>query len=317
MRDIPFAELTAGRWPGILAALGIPSRALNHRNGPCPACGGRDRFRFIDSGGKGTWICSQCMPKGGNGAALVMAKHGVDFPTAAAMIEDVAPRAPEIARKAEKSASELRADRIALWHRGVRLTRDCPGGVYLAARRCYQDLDPSFVRWLPVPDRGFGAILCKIIGPAGAPASLHRTLLTADGIRAPIAKAKLYMKGECPPGNWTPLRAEGPHIAVAEGLETALSAWTIFGEPVSPCHVAGNLQAWHPPESCLSVTIYADNDRNWTGQRAAAVLANRLLTLQSPDGSPRYQVTVRWPENEGDDWNDVLMRSPARSTAPR
>ena len=51
-----------GRWPGILAELGVPESALRNRHGPCPGCGGRDRFRFDNRDGRGTFICSQ----GGN-----------------------------------------------------------------------------------------------------------------------------------------------------------------------------------------------------------------------------------------------------------
>ena len=48
-----------GYWPDILNKVGIniPS---NHKHGPCPACGGRDRFRLDDKEGRGTWICNQC-----------------------------------------------------------------------------------------------------------------------------------------------------------------------------------------------------------------------------------------------------------------
>lgn len=51
-----------GHWPGILAALGIE---VSQRHGPCPGCGGTDRFRFDDKDGRGTWICS------GGGADLL------------------------------------------------------------------------------------------------------------------------------------------------------------------------------------------------------------------------------------------------------
>ena len=46
-----------GHWPAILPALGIPAEALVNRHGPCPGCAGRDRFRFDDREGNGTWIC--------------------------------------------------------------------------------------------------------------------------------------------------------------------------------------------------------------------------------------------------------------------
>ena len=37
-----------GRWPGVLTAFGIPAGMLVNRHGPCPLCGGTDRFRFDD-----------------------------------------------------------------------------------------------------------------------------------------------------------------------------------------------------------------------------------------------------------------------------
>jgi len=49
----------AGHWPDVLAGLGIdiPRRG---KHGPCPVCGGKDRFRLDDKTGRGTWICNQC-----------------------------------------------------------------------------------------------------------------------------------------------------------------------------------------------------------------------------------------------------------------
>ncbi|MGL5489985.1 MAG: primase-helicase zinc-binding domain-containing protein, partial [Shewanella sp.] len=53
------AAAACGHWPELLANLGVtvPPRK---QHGPCPACGGKDRFRLDDKGGRGTWICSQC-----------------------------------------------------------------------------------------------------------------------------------------------------------------------------------------------------------------------------------------------------------------
>jgi putative DNA primase/helicase len=34
-------------WPRVLAQLGIPESALRNKHSPCPACGGKDRFRFV------------------------------------------------------------------------------------------------------------------------------------------------------------------------------------------------------------------------------------------------------------------------------
>ncbi|HDF2329016.1 TPA: AAA family ATPase [Morganella morganii] len=46
-------------WAAVMAMLNIPLPP-DGRHGPCPACGGKDRFRFDDKAGRGTWFCNQC-----------------------------------------------------------------------------------------------------------------------------------------------------------------------------------------------------------------------------------------------------------------
>ncbi len=56
-----FAEVkkaAAGQWPGIAIAAGLAPEVLDGRHHPCPGCGGRDRFRFIDDKGDGFFICN-------------------------------------------------------------------------------------------------------------------------------------------------------------------------------------------------------------------------------------------------------------------
>ena len=54
--------------------------------GPCPTCGGKDRFRFDDEDGRGTWFCNQCTPQAGDGFALVQNVRGCDFPEAMRLV---------------------------------------------------------------------------------------------------------------------------------------------------------------------------------------------------------------------------------------
>ena len=77
----PLKDRALGKWQGILPALGVPSKALSNRHGPCPMCGGKDRFRFDDKGGRGTWICSKC--GAGDGIELVKRIQNVEFKEAA------------------------------------------------------------------------------------------------------------------------------------------------------------------------------------------------------------------------------------------
>ena len=52
---------------------------------PCPACGGRDRFRYDDKNGNGDYICQQC--GAGDGLDLIQKVTGLSFPK---VLEEVA-----------------------------------------------------------------------------------------------------------------------------------------------------------------------------------------------------------------------------------
>ncbi|MDI3462768.1 MAG: hypothetical protein OJF50_001589 [Nitrospira sp.] len=72
-------EAARGKWPDILRSLGIAVPATAKQHGPCPCCGGKDRFRFDDLEGRGTWFCNQCDPHAGNGFALIQNVFSCDF----------------------------------------------------------------------------------------------------------------------------------------------------------------------------------------------------------------------------------------------
>src|SRR3954452_9391985 len=83
----PLTERARGRWLGILIELGVSPKLLANRHGPCPMCGGTDRFRFDDKEGRGTWICNHC--GAGDGPELVKRMANVDFKGAARMVEGI------------------------------------------------------------------------------------------------------------------------------------------------------------------------------------------------------------------------------------
>lgn len=69
-----------GRWSDILSASGVALPHPPHRHHPCPGCGGRDRFRFDDRNGDGTFICGQGGdPIAGDGFKLLQHVHGWSF----------------------------------------------------------------------------------------------------------------------------------------------------------------------------------------------------------------------------------------------
>jgi len=76
MRFDDVRRLTQGSWPAILQGLGVGAEYLRDKHGPCPSCGGKDRFRFDDKDGRGTYTCNGC--GSGDGFALLELVHGWD-----------------------------------------------------------------------------------------------------------------------------------------------------------------------------------------------------------------------------------------------
>ena len=68
-----------GQWTSILSHLAIQVPSNPKRHGPCPACGGKDRFRFDNKDGRGTWYCNRCETHSGDGLRLVMKVRRCSF----------------------------------------------------------------------------------------------------------------------------------------------------------------------------------------------------------------------------------------------
>ena len=78
-------QATQHRWQYILPRIGIEPRYLRNTHQPCPLCGGKDRFRFDDKDGMGTYFCNQC--GAGDGFKLIMNLLHCDFKHAASIVE--------------------------------------------------------------------------------------------------------------------------------------------------------------------------------------------------------------------------------------
>ena len=105
--------------------LGIGESFLTGKHGPCPLCGGKDRWRWDNLEGRGTWICSQC--GAGDGIALVMKMHGWGFREAAKGIEAVIGSTSVRRAKARTERSrQARCDEQAMAHRARRLRSMTP-----------------------------------------------------------------------------------------------------------------------------------------------------------------------------------------------
>jgi len=84
---LPSATITRARSipiERIINERGIKLRGKIDRSGPCPLCGGDDRFAINTK--KQVWLCRGCAPKGGDGIKLVQHLDGVGFREACAQL---------------------------------------------------------------------------------------------------------------------------------------------------------------------------------------------------------------------------------------
>ena len=283
------AERCHGRWRNILTALGVESKFLSGKHGPCPWCGGVDRYRFTDWERRGYWYCNQCGV--GDGIEFVKRMVGGDFKTAAKLIETVVETATVYKPKPYDEARR-RGELNAIWGGGVPITATCPAGRYLAARGLPPPLTCTALRW----SEDLKAMIAKVTGADGVPVTVQQTFINGDAEK--VTRKTFW--GKHPIGSAVRLMDVADTIGIAEGVETAMSASILFAVPVWAALDANHLAKWVPPAGIKRVMIFGDSDRSYTGQAATYALAQ---TLRAAD----LDVSVHVPVVG--DWNDELRRS--------
>ena len=69
-----------GKWKTILTTIGIDPNHLTGNHGPCPWCGGTDRWRFSNWKNDGWGFCNQCDATG-DGIKLISKHLGLTAPS--------------------------------------------------------------------------------------------------------------------------------------------------------------------------------------------------------------------------------------------
>lgn len=305
------ADAARGKWAGILCHMGIDENYLRDTHGPCPICGGKDRFRFDDKGGDGTFFCNSC--GAGNGFDLAMRYTEKSFKEVANDIDKIANNIRSFqVRAKDKKDPLIRLRRI---QGGLKpVTNQDPVFRYLASR----GLSPSYGLFhhpsLEYYENGiligrFPSMVAALRMPDGSPQSYHVTYLTSDGRKAPVASPKKIM----PPvtsldGSCVRLSEVDEEIGIAEGIESALAVKSRFGVNCWSACNENLLQKFEPPEKVKFVRIFGDNDQNYVGQSAAFALARKL----SKRG---IKVEVNIPGIDGFDFADMLAMKLAKKEA--
>jgi putative DNA primase/helicase len=161
---------------------------------------------------------------------------------------------------------------------------------------------PASLRFHPALKHPTGAIAPAMVGGvqdrAGNPIALHRTYLAPDGLgKANVDPPKMAF-GPIR-GGAVRLAPAGEVLALAEGIETALSVQQATSIPVWATLGTANLAGVELPEIVRTVIIAADGDD--AGERASQQAAQRFLR----EGK---KVRIARPPT-GKDFNDVVMES--------
>jgi putative DNA primase/helicase len=237
-----------------------------------------------------------------------MKQHGWEFREAAEHIEAVMGSTLPDVPKWRRSDRENRHAMERLWRSSKAVEVDDPVGRYLAQRvglisfpECLRTA--SNVRYQSDRPSFHPAMIAMVTGSDGTPSILHRTYLTADGLKASLDAPRRLMPGTVAKGAAIRLAPAGDALGIAE---TALSASALFRIPCWAAVNAGMLAAWQPPLDVKRVIIFGDNDASYTGQAAAHALAKRLA-------SEGFVVEVQVPAEPESDWNDVHRLRRGRS----
>jgi putative DNA primase/helicase len=271
-------------------------------SGSCPACGYATGFEVTTStdgrllmrchaGGCGWDDLTAALAKAGlwgrggrSARRAVNGHHGI--------------KKSALARKVEQE--ETQPQFIAIWRRREPAS-NTPAEWYLRFRGYYGQI-PHCLYFVKAWHRstrsyypGLLAPIC-IAGDRGEGIGIHRTFLRDDGQgKANVQPAKMTL-GEITSGS-IPLFEPGPQLAIAEGIENALSAAVLFDMPAWSAVSAGNMPSVILPPIVREVIIAAD--RGAVGEAKADEAAQRWAAMGLQD-------RVRLPPAGAGDWNDLL-----------
>lgn len=289
-----------GRWRQTLEGYGCQLPSGRH-HGPCPVCGGKDRFRFDDKDGRGTWFCSKCDPQSGGGLLLLSRYLGKStLETAKELIGDDYERSAATVRQHVDNAAVAKANAEQA-AKGAQMMLN--GAV--ARSHPYMDGKGLFGEWLTNGEVmidytgariGVGELLLIPAYKNGQLVNMQK--INLDGEKRPITGGDMSGVYHCIDG-------KTKAIAIVEGFATGVTVNRMTGYMVYCAFQTANLKdvgkyarEQHPDSKLI---FFADHDEidpvhGWRPgtkyAEAAAIPINALVALPPEIG----------------DWDDYRQR---------
>jgi Toprim domain/CHC2 zinc finger len=264
-----------------VARRGIKLVGRGERVGPCPVCGGRDRFSINVK--KQVWNCRGCA-RGGDIVDMVQHLDGVDFKAAVVTLagderKPIAPVKPTVHQ--EKESDQEKTERaLRIWDEASEVNGTL-AEQYLRRRGLELPDDDHALRFYspcPFADTTYPALIALFRDVlTDEPKAIHRIALAPGGVL--IAKRMLGRVAGCV----VKLDADSDvehGLAVGEGIETMIAARMRGFRPAWALGSAGTLKNFPVLNGveCLSIIVdhdLPDKNGRQAGQEAALECSQR------------------------------------------
>lgn len=296
------SDAARGRWPDVLSLMGIDVPASPRAQVACPACGGKDRFRFDDDG-RGAHFCNSC--GAGDGLELVKKVNSCDTTRAAQLVADAlgmnvhtlhTPASNHNSLRRQKQAEHLAQQQAQeQTARSARFTSKLEALAVQAQPGESAYLAGKGLAGFAYPILPGGTLLLVLVNESGEDAAAQT--ITEEG-------EKRLLTGSAKKGSYHVINpANSPEmVIIGEGLATVLSAHLMRPDALAVAAIdAGNLlpvaQVMRRKHPQAQIVIVADNDikpdEPNTGKEAAEKAAATVTGLVAlPPGDHKV------------DWND-------------